>query len=114
LLSRRLQPVPGPGDDKSSANSANAFGNARSTAHSKRVVPRYGTPPAASRGMPGVPAQKLRTEADQPGFFTRTVIEPIRNAFNKVCHRKTVNDNIPALERDNKPKVNWPNIQQKK
>ena len=58
--------------------------------------------------LPGVRAQDLREQADRPGFLARAVFNPLKNAFNKVTHRKPVNDN--ALERDTKAKVNWPNV----
>ncbi len=81
--------------------------------HDPRTVKRISAilntgKPLREPPMPNVRAQDLREAADRPGFLARTIINPLKNAFNKVTHRHPVNDN--ALERDTKAKVNWPNV----
>lgn len=53
-------------------------------------------------------AEDLRQEADRPGLLKRLFVNPVKNVFNKVCHRQEANDN--QLKRDPKAQVNWPRI----
>jgi 3-hydroxyacyl-CoA dehydrogenase len=82
--------------------------------HDKRTMARIETMlktgrPLREQPLKGQTAQKLREDADRPGFIARAITNPIKGVFNKLTH-KAVNDNTTALERDTKAKVNWPNV----
>ncbi|MCC7036343.1 MAG: hypothetical protein IT560_03450, partial [Alphaproteobacteria bacterium] len=82
--------------------------------HDKRTMARIETMlktgrPLRETPLKGQTAQKLREDADRPGFIARAITNPIKGVFNKLTH-KAVNDNTTALERDTKAKVNWPNV----